>query len=190
MADTLLIDDDYLKTYSPLGKSIDVNEIYPFVSNAQDVYIQDLLGTPLYLDILTKTSNYVSGSGATFSSYEWALVDICSKSLVYWTTYMALPHLYLRIRNAGVVKQSSENTQNSDLSEMKYLREEMKNLGEFWNTRAGNYICANSIHFTLYNKASNDMYPSNRQYDSDIYLEDGYKDLTYEELKFLKKYLS
>jgi len=102
---------------------------------------------------------------------------------------MALPHLYLRIRNAGVVKTNSENTTNSDLSEMKYLREEMKNLGEFWNTRCVNFICENSISLPLYDAASDDMYPSVRQYDTDIYLEDGYKDLTYEELKFLKKYL-
>lgn len=131
MADSLFIDDNYLKTYSPLGKSIDVDEIYPFVSNAQDVYSQDILGTPLYNDFMTKTSNYITGSGVTFSAVEWSLLDLVSKSLVYWTTYMALPHLYLKIRNAGVVKAASENTTNSDLTEMKYLREEMKNLGEF-----------------------------------------------------------
>ena len=66
----------------------------------------------------------------------------------------------------------------------------MKNLGEFWNTRTVNFLCEYSNQFPLYDKATYDMYPSNRQYDSDIYLEDGYKDLTYEELKFLKKYLS
>lgn len=190
MEQSLFIDDNYLKTYSPLGKSIDVDEIFPFVSSAQSVYTQDVLGTPLYNDLMIKTDNYITGSGVTFSTVEWELVNLCSKALVYWTTYMALPHIYLRIRNAGVVKQQSENTQNSDLSEMKYLREEMKNLGEFWNTRCVNYLCDKSVNFPLYNAASNDMYPSNRQYDSDIYIEDGYKDLTYEELKFLKKYLS
>jgi hypothetical protein len=66
--DTLLIDDQYLKDYSPLGKSIDVDEIYPFVANAQSVYTQDVLGTPLYKDILTKTDNYIAGTGVTFSN--------------------------------------------------------------------------------------------------------------------------
>ena len=189
MTEALFIDDNYLKQYSPLGASIDVNEIYPFVATSQDVYIQDVLGTPLYNDFLTKTSNYIAGSGATFSSYEWELLSLCSKSLVYWTTYTALPHLYLRVRNAGVVKQNSEYTTNSDLSEVKYLREEMKNLGEFWNTRCVNYICEYSVYFPLYNAASTDMYPSTVQYDSDIYIEDRYKDLTYEEIRYLKKYL-
>lgn len=188
--ETLLIDDTYLKDWSPLGKSIDVDEIYPFVSNAQSVYTQDVLGTPLYRDILTKADNFISGGSPTFSAVEWDLVDLCSKALVYWTVYMALPHIMIKIRNAGVVKSQNEGSQNSDLSEMKYIREEMKNLGEFWNQRIVNYLCDNSQSFPLYRAASNDMYPSNRQYDSDIYLEDGYKDLTLEELRFLKKYLS
>lgn len=190
MANALFIDDQYLKDNSPLGKSIDVDDIYSFVSNAQDVYIQDILGTPLYEDMITKTSNYIAGSGATFSTYEWNLLDLCSKSLTYWTVYMALPFIHTKIRNAGVISQSSENTQNADLSGLKYLREEMKNLGEFWATRAVNYICANSTEFPLYNAASDDIYPQSVQFDSDIYIEDRYKDLTYDELKFLKKYLS
>lgn len=190
MAASLFIDDQYLRDNSPLGKSIDIDEIYSFVSSAQDVYIQDILGTPLYEDMVTKASNYVSGSGSTFSTYEWNLLDLCSKSLTYWTVYMALPSIYMKIRNAGVVRSSSEDTQNVDLSEMKYLREEQKNLAEFWATRAVNYICANSTQFPLYNAASDDMYPQSVQYDSDIYIEDRYKDLTYDELKFLKKYLS
>jgi hypothetical protein len=186
---TLIIDDQYLKENSPLGKSIDVDEIYSFVSNAQAIYTQDVLGTPLYNDLLQKTDNYISGSGVTFSSYEWELLDICSKALTYWTVYMALPNLYLKMRNAGVVRPQAEFTQNSDLSEMKYLREEMSNLGEFWNTRASNYLCNNSSEFPLYNSASTDMYPNNTQYDSDIYLEQRYSDLTADELRFLKKYL-
>jgi hypothetical protein len=180
----IFIDDEYLKTYSPLGKSIDVDEIYPFVENSQDIYIQDVLGTPLYIDL-----TYKLFTGVTYSSMESQLVDICSKSLCYWTVYMALPHLYLRIRNAGVVKSQSENTQNSDLNELKYLKEEMKNLATFWNQRVVSFLCDNSTSFPLYNAASNDIYPSNTQYDSDIYIDPSYSDLTYDELKFLKKYL-
>jgi hypothetical protein len=186
---TLIIDDQYLKDYSPLGKSIDVDEIYPFVYQAQEVYCQDVLGTPLYKDILQKTDNYIAGTGPSFSAVEWELVNLLSKALVHWTTYMAIPSLYVKLRNAGVVKAQAEGTQNADLSEMKYLREEQKNLGEFWNTRCVNYLCANSTDFPLYNAVSDDMYPSLKQYDSDIYIEDGYSDLTFEELRFLKKYL-
>jgi hypothetical protein len=181
----LFIDDVYLKQYTPLGVSVDINEIYPFVEEAQNVYIQDILGTPLYIDLEWKLY-----TGVTYSNIERQLVDICSKALAYWTVYMALPHLAIKIRNLGVARPTAGDAQVSTMDEMKYIREEMKNLGEFWNTRAVNFLCENSKLFPLYNAASDDMYPSINQYDSDIYLEDTYKDLTYEEIKFLKKYLS
>lgn len=181
----LFIDDVYLKTYTPMGVSVDVQEIYPFVEEAQNIYIQDVLGTPLYVDL-----EYKLYTGVTYSTIERQLIDICSKALAYWTVYMAVPHLAIKIRNLGVARPTATEAQTSSMEEMKYIREEMKNFGEFWNTRAVNFLCENSASFPLYSAASEDMYPATRQYDSDIYLEDGGYDLTYEELKFLKKYLS
>lgn len=181
----LFIDDVYLTDYTPLGKSIDIQEIYPFVEESQNVYIQDVLGTPLYIDLEWKLY-----TGVTYSNIERQLVDMCSKALAYWTIYMAIPHLTFKIRNLGVARATSTDTQTSNMEEMRFLREEIKNLAEFWNTRIVNFLCENSTYFPLYNAASDDMYPSTFQYDSDIYIEDRYKDLTYEEIKFLKKYLS
>ena len=66
----------------------------------------------------------------------------------------------------------------------------MQDLAEFWNQRVINFICENVTFFPLYNAASDDLYPQTYQYDSDIYIEDRYRDLSYEEIKFLKKYLS
>lgn len=181
----LFIDDEYLKTYTPLGKSIDVNEVYPFVQQAQEVYIQDLLGSPLYNDLESKLYNDIP-----YTDKETVLVDICSKALAYWSVYMALPHLAIKIRNIGVGSSQAENVETADLQKLKYIREEQKNLAEFWNTRARNYICANKNDFTLYDFKSDDMYPSTVQYDSDIYIEDKYLSLSKEELRFIKKYLS
>ena len=186
----LFIDDQYLKTYTPMGKSIDVNLIYPFVQESQDIYTQDLLGTPLYNYLEYKLYIGTTFSTPYFTQQEVNLINICSKALAYWTVYLALPHLAIQIRNLGVARATSDNTALSSISELKYIREEMQNLAEFWNQRVVNYICDNSIYFPLYGAASDDMYPQTWQYDSDIYIEDRYKDISLEELKFLKKYLS
>ena len=180
----LFIDDQYLRDYTPLGKNIDQDEIFPFVEEAQDIYVQDVLGTPLYDDLVYKLY-----AGITYSSIELSLVNICSKALAYWTVYLALPHLAIKIRNIGVARASGENTQTSTMEEIKYLREEMKNLAEFYNTRVVDFLCQYSAQFPLYDAATDGIYPSINQYDSDFYIEDRYRDLTAEEIKFLKKYL-
>lgn len=179
----LFIDDEFIKQHSPLGRSMDPQEVYPFVSEAQDMYIQDLLGTPLYDSLVQKVATSTS-----LSAIEWQLIDIFSKSLAYWSVYLALPHLSIKIRNGGVAKSQGENTQNTDLSELRYIREEVKNLAEFWAQRTVTFLCENKTSFPLYNASSDDMYPSNGQYDSDIYLDD-FSDYTEREREFLRKYL-
>jgi hypothetical protein len=186
----LFIDDEYLKTYTPLGKSIDVDQIYPFIQEAQDIYTQDLLGTPLYNYLEYKLYSGLTFSTAYFIQQEIDLINIASKALAYWTIYLALPHLAIQIRNIGVARATSDNTTVSTVQELKYIREEMQNLAEFWNQRVVNFLCENSTYFPLYGAASDDMYPQTYQYDSDIYIEDRFKDISLEELKFLKKYLS
>jgi hypothetical protein len=185
MTGALFIDDTYIKQYTPIGLSIDVNDIYSFISVAQDIYVQDTLGTPLYNYLVDKLVNEVA-----YTTKEEKLIDLFSISLAYWSIYQALPHLSIKIRNTGVAKTKSDMTETSTLSELKYIREEMKNMAEFYMQRVVNFLCDNSKDFPLYNAISKDMYPTNRQYDSDIYIEDGIKDYTLDELRLLKKYLS
>jgi hypothetical protein len=186
----LFIDDEYLRTYTPLGKSIDIDQIYPFVSEAQNIYTQDLLGTPLYNYLEWKLYSGLTFSTTYFLQQEIDLINIASKALAYWTVYLALPHLAIQMRNIGLGRATADNVQVAAMQELKYIREEMQNLAEFWNQRVVNYICENSEYFPLYNAKSDDMYPQTYQYDSDIYIEDRYKDLSLEEIRYLKKYLS
>lgn len=186
----LFIDDEYLKTNTPLGKSIDVDLIFPFIQEAQDIYTQDLLGTPLYDNLQFRLFIGTTYSVPFFSAEEINVIELCSKALAYWTVYLALPHLAIQIRNLGVARATADNTALSSISELKYIRDEMSNLGEFYNQRVVNYICEHKTFFPLYGAASKDMYPQTFVYDSDIYIEDRFKDISLEELKFLKKYLS
>jgi hypothetical protein len=178
----LFIDDQYLRDYTPMGQNIDPLTIYPFVEDSQDVYIQDLLGTPLYMDL-----TYKLYTGVTYSTNERTIVDLCSKALAYYSVYMALPHLAIKIRNVGVARPTSDNTQPSTMEELKYIREEMKNMGEFWSERIVRYLCENSTLYPLYDASTDDMSPSPGQYDSDIYLSP-YGNYTEAERKFLDQY--
>ncbi len=178
----LFIDDEYLKTQTPLGQNLDASFIYGFVEDAQDVFIQDLLGSPLYNDL-----TYKLYMGTTYSTDERTLVDLCSKCLAYYTVYMALPHLAIKIRNVGVARPTSDNTLPSTMEELKYIREEVKNMAEFWSQRIIKYLCDNSTLYPLYSASSDDMNPSAGQYDSDIYLTP-YGNYTEAEKRFLDQY--
>ena len=57
--------DIYIKNNTPLGKSIDIDEVSNWIDEAQNVYTQELLGTPLYEDLMLKNT-----LGLTYSEIE------------------------------------------------------------------------------------------------------------------------
>lgn len=182
----LLIDDVYLSENTPLGKNVDTSQIYPFIETAQDIYIQDILGTNFYNDLMYR----MVWATASITTYEESLLDTLSKVTAYYSVYLALPHLSIKMRNIGVAKSTADNTEPASLEDVKYLREEIKNMAEYYAQRAIVYLCNFSNQFPLYNKPGNDVQPNHStQYDSDFYIDERYMGLTRDELKFLKKYI-
>jgi len=48
------ISETYLKDNSPLSRNIDMVELYPFAKTAEEIYIQEAIGTALYDDLIAK----------------------------------------------------------------------------------------------------------------------------------------
>lgn len=168
MATVLFISENYLKSNTTFSDNVDVKLILSNIKPAQDFYIQDLLGTNLYLDLQTKYS------AQTLSNVEEQLVDIIKLATVYRAAEMSLPFMNLQIRNKGIVKLDSENAKQSDLAEMKYLRNEFKDRAEFYEERIIKFLQNNESSFPLYeNDTNTDISPSAKiPYDSDLYLDD------------------
>lgn len=179
---SLLIDEVYLQNNTSIGQNIDALAIFPFIESAQDIYIQDLLGTAFYNDL-----TYKLDVGTTWSNDELIVVELASKALAFWTVYMALPHLAIKIRNVGVARPISDNTQPSTMEELRYIRNEVKDTAEFHSQRLTMYLVNHMTLYPLYRGPNTDMSPSNGQYDSDIYLSP-YGDYTEAEQRFLNAY--
>lgn len=178
------IDIEYLTDMTPMGSNLDPLQVAPFILEAQDVYIQDILGTPLYDNLCYNI--YINNGSPTWTSDENIIVELASKCLAYYTTYMAIPHMAIKIRNSGVVRTQADNIVQTSMEEVRYIREEVKNLGEFYSQRLINYLCDNSNKYPLYN-VTGDMKPTSTQYDCDLYL-DNLTNFTNEERKFLNQY--
>ena len=182
----VLIDTEYLTDLTPMGANIDPLQIAPFIEEAQDVYIQDILGTAFYNDICYKI--YSGYTQSSWTTDEYVVVELSSKILAYYTVYMALPHLAIKIRNVGVARTQGDNIIQSTMEEMRYLREEVKNLAEFYAQRLINHLCTYASKYPLYVNPGKDVPPTSGQYDSDIYLDNGVYGLTDAERKFLQQY--
>jgi hypothetical protein len=175
----LFISEKYLKDFTAISANIDVTDLLPHIIVAQDVHIQDAIGSKLYNTLQDHIVNN------TVSADEDDLIKLIRPALAYYTLYTALPFIHIKIRNKGVLKQNGENTEAVELNELKYLRGEVLDNAEFYLRRVNNYLCDNGNLFPDYkNQSGSDIMSNRRNYSCELYLGE-YEVLINESKKYL-----
>lgn len=181
------ISETYLKNNSPLGANVDIKEIYPFAKTAEDINIQEAIGTALFdrlIEGLTASPNDITAN-------ETILLKKIRSAMVWWTCYEAMPFLWVKLRNIGLVKQSGDNLETLSDAELEKLENRIKNKATFYTNRLKDYLCENSNLFSEYNDGCwncGDMSADGTKKNStDLFFDRNTND--YDELKFYKKYI-
>jgi hypothetical protein len=155
MAQALLITDTDLKKFTATNGNVDVDKFVQFIKIAQDIHIQNYLGTKLLEKI---EADIIAG---TLAGNYLSLVNTYVKPmLIHWAMVEYLPFAAYTIANKGVYKHSSENSENVDKNEVDFLTEKERSIAQHYTERFINYMCFNNNLFPEYNTNSNDdMYP-------------------------------
>jgi len=160
MAEALLITRDDLVRLTALNGNTDTDKFIQFIKIAQDIHIENYLGTQL----LTKLKDLVlSGDidDPQFSEYKDLLELYVKPMLIYWSMVEYLPNAAYTIANKGIYKHSSENSENVDKLEVDFLVNKYSNIAKEYTDRFIAHIIYNQDLFPEYNTNSNgDTYPS------------------------------
>ena len=113
MATYIWINQQYIKTFTPLNANIDTSEIASHIETAQLIHTREILGKNLYEDLSTKIQNN------TLSTPEDELVDILKQALAYRSAEIAIPFLSIKIRNKGTVRMRDDFAEPASVEEMK-----------------------------------------------------------------------
>ena len=155
MAQALLITDADLVKFTATNGNVDVYKFVQFIKIAQDIHIQNYLGTKLLEKI---EADIIAG---TLSGNYLSLVTTYVKPmLIHWAMFEYLPFAAYTIANKGVYKHGSENATNAEKNEIDFLMEKERSIAQHYTERFINYMCFNNYLFPEYNTNSNDdMYP-------------------------------
>jgi hypothetical protein len=155
MAQALLITDADLVKFTATNGNVDVDKFVQFIKIAQDIHIQNYLGTKLLEKI---EADIIAG---TLSGNYLNLVTTYVKPmLIHWAMFEYLPFAAYTIANKGVYKHGSENATNAEKNEIDFLMEKERSIAQHYTERFINYMCFNNYLFPEYNTNSNDdMYP-------------------------------
>jgi hypothetical protein len=155
MAQALLITDADLVKFTATNGNVDVDKFVQFIKIAQDIHIQNYLGTKL----LEKIEAHII-AGNLSGNYLSLVTTYVKPMLIHWAMVEYLPFAAYTIANKGVYKHSSENSENVDKNEIDFLIEKERSIAQHYTERFINYMCFNNNLFPEYNNNSNDdMYP-------------------------------
>lgn len=166
MAEALFITRNDIVKFTALNGNVDTDKFIQFVKIAQDIHIQNYLGSKLFqklqADIVANTlaGNYLS------------LVETYIKPmLIHWSMVEYLPFAAYTIANKGVYKHTSENAENVDKNEVDYLLEKERSIAQHYTERFIDYMSFNQTLFPEYRaNKNNDMFPDTNNNNIGWYL--------------------
>ena len=135
LGETLLINEELLKLYSPISKNVGVDKIFPFLHLAQPFYIEPILGTGL----LTELQGQIETD--TLTENNKALIIKVAHPLSLWTNYLAMRSLAYSVTEKSITLEHSENSQPISEKELGQFILNIKNMAEMATDLLIKYLC-------------------------------------------------
>lgn len=155
MATALLITSNDLRRNSIIDGNVDTDKFIQFVKIAQQMHIQNYLGTKLYDKITDDVvNNNLSGDYLTLVN------EYIKPMLIHFAMVDYLPFSAYQLSNGGIYKHSSENSESATKEEVDYLVDKHRGFAQFYTRRFIDFMSFNNNKYPEYNQNQNDdMYP-------------------------------
>lgn len=135
--------------------NVDTDKFIQFISIAQDIHIQNYLGTKLY----ERIENDIINDTLT-GDYLKLVTDYIQPMLIHYAMVDYLPFAAYQVKNGGVFKHSSENAETVNKDEVDFLIQKERDFAEYYTRRFVDYICFDNTKFPEYTEnQESDVYP-------------------------------
>ena len=147
MSKCYLISVKTLKENSVINNNVDEMYVLPSIEFAQDLGLQPLIGTKLYNKLMDLVED---GSITGATDYKYLLDEYITPYLINKATADIIIPLSYKMRNQGVVQQTSEYTYSPSLKDTQYVIQNYENKANFYGNRLSDYLKANRKKFPEY----------------------------------------
>jgi hypothetical protein len=154
----LFVSPKYVKRKSIIDGELDADKLIQFIETAQDIHIQNYLGTNLYKKLqLLIVNNTINDAGN--ADYKVLLEDFIKPMLAWYTQSEYIPFAAYTIGNGGIYKHRSDNSDSIDYSEVSGLTTRANDKAMFYTNRFLDYMNFNSSLYPEYIATTQAMYP-------------------------------
>ena len=141
----ILIDFNYFSAYSPVPTNYNWDDIRPFVSIAEEVWLVDILGRKLYNELLEQVqNNNLTGENSTLLL---KIYPYLSMAIVY----ESFPFLAYNISEKGITKGKSENSEPVTNAEISNVQNHLRTQLEVLKKMLKQFLVEHSECYPLFN---------------------------------------
>ena len=151
MAVALFVKREDIVRNTILDGNVDTDKFIQFIKIAQEIHIRNYLGTDLYNKI---SADIIAGTLS--GNYLSLVTTYVQPMLIHYAMVDYLPFASFSIKNGGVYKHSSENSEIASKEEVDYLVQKERDIAEYYTRRFIDYMSFNQSLFPEYYSNSND----------------------------------
>ena len=140
MATVLFINRTDLVRNSIMDGNISTDKFIQFIKLSQEIDVQQILGTNMYDGLTTAIPNIDQPANARWKTL---LEDYIVDMLIWYAQVNYLPFAAYQVKNGGVFKHRSENSETVSKSEVDFLVEKARTNAEWYSRRFIDFMTFN-----------------------------------------------
>ena len=150
----LLISEEKLKANTPINENVDTQELRFSIQQAQQIFIQESLGTNLYEYILLLVSNGDIDDPSKIH-YKELLNNFIQPTLISYAYYLALDNFYIKFVNIGLQQMRSEQGNPVTIKDLVYLKNNARDNAQFNDNLLRRHLVFNNQNYPQYTLTTN-----------------------------------
>ena len=150
----LLISEQKLKDNTSINENVDSSELRFSIQMAQNIFLQESLGTNLYEKILELVQ---TGDIELVGNlkYKELLNNFIQPMLIAYSYYLALDNFFVKFVNVGLQSYRSEQSQPIGIREFTYLKNNARDQSQFLDNLLRRHLVFESYKYPEYTEIKN-----------------------------------
>jgi len=167
----LLVSENKLKNFTDIDQNVTSAVLLPFIGVVQQTKLEYIIGRKYYVELLNQVQT------STLTTINNNFLQYFCQPMLIWSSYAeALPSIFMRIKNNGIVAGSEKTI---TISEMQYMQGRADDRAQFFERRMIEELIYNQSNYpAVYTYTSTDgMRPHlGKNYFSGVHLNNGPRD--------------
>jgi len=162
----LLMTPAYFKRHTVIDENVNSEYITPVIELCQDTFVQEIVGTGLYEELLSQIPNSLTSLNTT-------LMNKLLPAMKWWVSAKLIRRITYKFGNIGMKEYEDENYITPSSKTIDSMEEEYMNWAEFYANRATLYLIENNTSYPLYDNPGDGVdkiHPNRNQFKSAIFL--------------------